>query len=153
MSTAIVNLSVPERPWVPRSTPLTIGKDVLELLTTSMYVDPMTLYREYIQNAADGIDEARALGILRSHPAGVVEISIDATTRTVRIRDNGIGVPGVDFERRLTAFGASSKRGTDARGFRGVGRLAGIGYCQELVLRSRYAGESDVNEMRWIVGR
>ena len=149
MSSTIVSLSVPERPWIPRSTPLTIGKDVLELLTTSMYVDPMTLYREYIQNAADGIDEARALGILRPHPAGVVEISIDAPTRTVRIRDNGIGVPGVDFERRLTAFGASSKRGTDARGFRGVGRLVGIGYCQELVLRSRYAGESDVNEMRW----
>src|ERR1035441_5037982 len=72
------------RPWNPRTTPLTIGKDVLELLTTSMYVDPMTLYREYIQNAADGIDEARALGILRPHTAGVVDISIDATTRTVR---------------------------------------------------------------------
>lgn len=149
MSSAVITLNVPEQPWHPQLTPLTIGKDILELLTTSMYVDPMTLYREYIQNAADSIDDARALGVLAPHAAGVVEISVDATSRNVLIRDNGIGLPKVDFERRLTAFGASSKRGTDARGFRGVGRLAGIGYCQELILRSRYPGESDVNEMRW----
>ena len=46
---------------------------------------------------------------------------------------------------RLTAFGASKKRGKGSRGFRGVGRLAGIGYCQELVFRSRVPGESKVS--------
>ena len=44
---------------------IVIGKDVLELLSTSMYVDPMTIYREYVQNAADAIDEARAQDCLR----------------------------------------------------------------------------------------
>ena len=34
-----------------------IGKDILELLTGAMYVDPLTIYREYVQNAADAIDE------------------------------------------------------------------------------------------------
>ena len=38
-----------------------VGKDVLELLSTAMYVDPLTIYREYVQNAADAIDEARRL--------------------------------------------------------------------------------------------
>ncbi len=41
---------------------ITIGKDVLELLSSAMYVDPLTIYREYVQNAADAIDEIRANG-------------------------------------------------------------------------------------------
>ncbi len=35
-----------------------VGKDILELISVSMYVDPLTLYREYIQNATDAIDLA-----------------------------------------------------------------------------------------------
>jgi hypothetical protein len=36
-----------------------IGKDVIEILTSGMYVSPVTVYREYIQNAADSIGAAR----------------------------------------------------------------------------------------------
>jgi hypothetical protein len=41
------------------------------------------------------------------------------------------------------------KRGAGARGFRGVGRLAGLGYCQELTFRSRTVGDTRVSIMRW----
>lgn len=126
-----------------------IGKDVLELVSSAMYVDPMTVYREYIQNSADAIDEARRKSILHAADAGRVEISIDPDARSVRIRDNGIGVPSRNFVRRLTALGASAKRGTAARGFRGVGRLAGLGYAQFLVFRTRVSGERAVSEMTW----
>jgi hypothetical protein len=61
----------------------------------------------------------------------VVEIELDLGKRTVRIRDNGTGIRAADFETRMTSFGASAKRSTNARGFRGVGRLSGLGYCQE----------------------
>jgi molecular chaperone HtpG len=125
-----------------------IGKDILELLSTSMYVDPMTIYREYIQNAADAIDEARDRGLLGVEK-GSVEIHIDAAARSIRIRDNGTGVEWPHFAERLGNLGASIKRGTHARGFRGVGRLAGLGYCQELIFRSRSEGESLVSELRW----
>ena len=37
---------------------LLIGKYTLESLTSGLYVSPLDLYREYIQNAADSIDEA-----------------------------------------------------------------------------------------------
>src|SRR3546814_19617948 len=30
-----------------------IGKDILELLSSAMYTDPLTIYREYVQNPAD----------------------------------------------------------------------------------------------------
>ena len=131
-----------------------VGKDVLELLSSAMYLDPLTIYREYIQNAADAIDDAVSAGLITKAHGGKVEIflSPDAQgvdARTIRIRDNGIGVSSAQFVDRLTALGGSQKRGTNSRGFRGVGRLAGLGYCQELVFRSKAAGEPKVSELQW----
>ena len=128
---------------------IVIGKDVLELVSSAMYIDPMTVYREYIQNAADAVDAARAAGALTAGEPGRVDISVDAGTRTVKIRDNGCGVSFQDFGQKLTALGGSAKRGTATRGFRGVGRLAGLGYAQELTFRSRVPAESDVSQLRW----
>jgi len=128
---------------------ITIGKDVLELLSSSMYKEPLTIYREYIQNAADAIDEARSAGVLGLEHETRIEINLDPDGRKIRIRDNGIGINSKDFASRMTAFGASKKRGSEARGFRGVGRLAGLGVCQELVFRSRAKNEILVNELSW----
>ncbi len=135
--------------WEAGSSDILVGKDILELLSSSMYVDPLTIYREYVQNAADAIDEARLRGLLGVGEAGRVDLDLDPAARSVRIRDNGTGLKWSAFEGRLTAFGASPKRGSRARGFRGVGRLSGLGYCQELVFRSRVEGESHVSELRW----
>lgn len=126
-----------------------VGKDVLELISSAMYLDPMTVYREYVQNAADSIDLAKRQGLLDPSLPGRVDIDFDSPSRTVRIRDNGTGISSADFVQRLSAIGASTKRGTDSRGFRGVGRLAGLGYAQELIFRSRVEGESTVSELRW----
>lgn len=135
--------------WTSGLDSIVIGKDVLELLSTSMYVDPMTIYREYVQNAADAIDEARAKGLLPPTEPGRVMIDTDVATRSIRIQDNGTGIPWSRFARQLTSIGASAKRGSKARGFRGVGRLAGLGYCQEVIFRSRTSPESLVSELRW----
>ena len=40
-----------------------VGKDLLELLSSTMYVDPLTIYREFIQNATDAIDKADEEGL------------------------------------------------------------------------------------------
>src|SRR5262245_54169699 len=113
-----------------------VGKDVLELLSSSMYVNTLSIYREYVQNAADSIEEATALGLLTPRESGRVDILLDPDKRVVRIRDNGTGIDRAAFIKTLVNLGASRKRGTKARGFRGVGRLAGLGYCRELVFRS-----------------
>lgn len=134
--------------WIPVAERPIIGKDILELLSSSMYVNPLSIYREYIQNAADSIDDARRLEILPLG-AGRVDITVDHQLRKVRIRDNGTGLPSDEFVDRLVAFGASRKRGSYARGFRGVGRLAGLGYCQELIFRSRVKDQAKVCELRW----
>ena len=126
-----------------------IGRDVLELVSSAMYIDPMTVYREYIQNAADAIDDARRSGILDTAELSKVSIDIDSASRSIRIRDNGTGVANSEFSRKMAALGASGKRGTTARGFRGVGRLAGLGYAQELIFRSKARGDSAVGELTW----
>ena len=126
-----------------------VGKDVLELLSISMYVNPLVIYREYVQNATDAIDDAVTSGLLSSVDDGLIEISLDHIDRRVVIRDNGTGVPNTEFAARMLSFGASRKRGTDARGFRGVGRLAGLGNVQTLVFRSRALGDTRVMEATW----
>ncbi len=126
-----------------------IGKDILELLSSAMYIDPLSIYREYVQNAADAIDDAREAGVLAASTPGEVRIMMDADARTVRLRDNGSGIPTADAARVLLSIGASGKRGRKARGFRGIGRLAGLAYCRELVFRTRAAGDAQVAELRW----
>ncbi|MBB3455232.1 molecular chaperone HtpG [Rhizobium sp. BK313] len=128
---------------------VTIGRDVLELVSSAMYIDPMTIYREYVQNSADAIDDARSNGLLSVEEDGKVLITIDPATRSIRIRDNGAGLTNAEFSRKMAALGASGKRGTNARGFRGVGRLAGLGYAQELIFRSRTASDATVAELTW----
>lgn len=128
---------------------IVIGKDILELVSAAMYLDPLTVVREYVQNAVDAIDEAEGAGLYAGKEKPRVDIVVDLAERKLQIRDNGIGVNNAGFARRLTAFGASKKRGSRARGFRGVGRLSGLGYCQELIFRSRSHGDSHVLELAW----
>jgi len=133
----------------PKIDDIKVGKDILELLSSSMYVDPMSIYREYIQNAADAIDDAEADGFYSRGRAGKVDINIDPVGRIISIRDNGTGITQKKAVTTLLAFGGSSKRGTSARGFRGVGRLAGLGYCQKLTFRTKAAGEKRVTQLHW----
>jgi molecular chaperone HtpG len=134
-----------EPKWESGPDDILLGVDVIELVSSSMYVDPLTAYREYVQNAADAIDDAREQGL----QAGRIDITIDPVIRTVRIRDDGTGLSQRNFVRRMTAFGASDKRHQQRRGFRGVGRLAALGRCQELIFRSQAGGENLVSELRW----
>lgn len=128
---------------------IVLGKDIFELLTSAMYVDPLSIYREYIQNAADSIDQAQDAGLYGRANRPVIEVLLDQGTRNATIRDNGAGIATSSFIKTLTAIGGSGKRGTTARGFRGVGRLAGLGYCQEMILRTKAYGETHVNTMHW----
>lgn len=138
-----------EATWEHGPSDVVLGVDIIELVSSSLYVDPLSAYREYIQNAADAIDDARTEGTLSPKSVGRIDITIDTVARSVRIRDNGTGLGGQDFVKRLTAFGASQKRGKQRRGFRGVGRLAAIGYCQELLFRSRTGAGQPIRELRW----
>ena len=128
-----------------------IGKDILELVTSAMYISPLTIYREYIQNSSDAIELAQKQKILNNISEGRIDININTTERILKIRDNGIGINKEEFSKILTSFGNSPKRGTNARGFRGIGRLAGLAYCQELIFRSSSNKDNIVREITVII--
>lgn len=119
---------------------LIIGKYTLESLTNGMYASPLDMYREYVQNAVDSLDEAFANGIELPDKLSI-DITIDAENRVITIRDNGVGVPAETASETLLDIGNSQKSRMTSRGFRGIGRLAGLSYCDKLTFRTSVKGE------------
>lgn len=112
-----------------------IGKKVIETLTTGMYEDYRFIYREYIQNSADQIDKAIQEGLIRKED-GAIHILIDNEKRTIVIEDNATGIQSNQVLHRLRDIAESiKKRGVD-KGFRGIGRLGGVRIQQKVNLRS-----------------
>lgn len=112
-----------------------IGKHALESLTTGMYADPFVIFREYIQNAADAIDEALNRKIL-DYGDDRIEVVLSPIDRKIAIKDNGVGISITEAEKALISIGNSKKAQGNARGFRGIGRLAALGYCGKLVFET-----------------
>lgn len=119
---------------------LIIGKYTLESLTNGMYSSPLDLYREYIQNAVDSIDEAIEKGLLIDSQAKI-NIFIDNEQTQITIRDNGTGISVSRALQALIDIGNSKKSQGKNRGFRGIGRLAGLGYCDTLSFITSACGE------------
>ena len=117
------------------------GKFLLEILTKGMYSNPMHIYREYIQNATDAIDAAVQAGLIQMSQA-VIHITVNVGNHSIVIRDNGTGIPSDVAMTRLLNVGASGKDGISERGFRGIGRLGGLAYADEVRFITSAAGES-----------
>ena len=123
-----------------------IGKDVIESLTIGMYDDSRFIYREYIQNAADQIDKARQQGLVTE---GEIHISIDADKKIISIEDDATGIEQKKVVEILKNIAQSTKqRGVD-KGFRGIGRLGGLGYCNRLIFETSFKGEAVKSIMTW----
>ena len=61
-----------------------IGKNIIENLTTGMYENSYTVYREYIQNAADSIDNAITSGLLKKYEAFIdIDINMIAIVEVI----------------------------------------------------------------------
>jgi len=125
-----------------------IGKNILENLTTGMYSESKTIFREYIQNACDQIDLAISEGILDSDDA-LVEIYIENKNRRIVIEDNATGISKDVFQQQLGDIANSDKQIGKDKGFRGIGRLSGLAYCSKLVFTTSYKGESEKSVMTW----
>ena len=119
---------------------LVIGKYTLESLTNGMYSSPLDLYREYVQNAVDSIDAAIADHLERPEYFEIA-INLDHEKNVLSIFDNGRGISRERAVSTLIDIGNSSKQRTQNRGFRGIGRLAGLGYCEELIFSTSFSGE------------
>lgn len=122
------------------------GKFLLEILTKGMYSNPLHVYREYIQNSADAIDNAIADRLLSASEAAI-HIQLSTAERKIIINDNGVGISAKIAKSKLMDIGASDKDGVSERGFRGIGRLAGLAYADEVVFITSSVGENQKTVM------
>lgn len=127
------------------TTPLTItpffGSFVLETLTVGMYGESRNAIREYVQNGFDSIQKAVKLKLI-DQEEGLIQIEMPADRSSLTIRDNGAGIPAKSAVQILTNIGASTKSHTTEAGFRGIGRLAGIGFTERLTFTTKAKGET-----------
>ena len=118
-----------------------VGKFTLESLTTGMYSDPQIVYREYIQNSVDALEYACETGIIEKQGMRI-DILVDKQARTITIRDNGSGIEQSKAQGTLLNIGSSNKRHSKNRGFRGIGRLGGMSYCNTLIFTTSAENET-----------
>ena len=121
-----------------------IGSDLIMSLSVGLYTNPLDVYRELIQNATDAYQEA---GIASGE--GIINIEIDRANRRISVQDRATGLTEQQMLKSLFSIGNSLKRGKQLRGFRGIGRLATLGYCKKLIFRSRNSAKSKVVEIIW----
>lgn len=122
------------------------GMYLLENLTSGMYNDPLSIYREYIQNAVDSIDMSLTKG---SNVPTAVHITLDPFKKQITIRDNGIGIPSEIAEEVLSSIGSSNKNDQTLRGFRGIGRLGGIAFSDKAIFKTKAPGENIESIQIW----
>ena len=124
------------------------GKKILNTLTTGMYKNAMFIYREYIQNAADAIDDAMEQGLIC--PEGFqIHVKVDSRKRDISIEDNATGIPQDVVRETLGNVGDSKKDPKKKKGFIGIGRLGGLGYCERVVFETSYIGEESKTISVW----
>ena len=120
-----------------------IGTGILGLVITAMYDNPLAIYREYIQNSTD------AIAGMAASTEGKVEITIDPSERRLKIWDNGPGLSSDDAPQQLVPIGRSNKQMGSDRGFRGVGRLAGLAFAETVTFTTRARRDEMVTRVTW----
>ncbi len=124
-----------------------IGKNAIENLTRGMYEDSKIIYREYIQNAADQIDYAVKNSLFNEEL--FIDIRINKNGRNITIKDNATGVRQDMIESILAYVADSDKIKGEAKGFRGIGRLGGLAYCEKMRFITTSKGENQRVIMNW----
>ncbi|MBX3625801.1 MAG: molecular chaperone HtpG [Rhizobacter sp.] len=141
-------------------------KQILHLVTHSLYSNKEIFLRELVSNASDACDKLRfeALnnaGLYEDAPNLEVRVSFDKAAKTITIRDNGIGLSA---EEAVANLGTIAKSGTrefmaklegdqkkDAQliGQFGVGFYSGFIVADRITVESRRAGAKAEEGVRW----
>lgn len=124
-----------------------VGKNLISMLMFQMYGDSKLIYREYVQNSRDAINEAVNSGVLSKITEGRISITINKAERIIIIEDNGTGVSINNVEAELLDIADSSKDGETSAGQFGIGRLVGGYFCRKLSFKTSYQGEDVSSEI------
>ena len=122
------------------------GVGTLGLALGKLYTDPSVIYREYIQNACDGLELALTNELITDNEA-VISIQIDKNE--ISIKDRGIGVSVTDIGPRLVDPGNSVKYKDNLIGQYGIGRLIAAQYCEKIIFETSYYMENQKTILTW----
>lgn len=123
---------------------LGIGIRLLETLTSALYEDPIVLFREYVQNSIDSFNRGKVADEFK------IDININENDRVITILDNGNGIAKSNFYKQMSMIAGSDKFGEiDQIGFRGIGRLSAMPFCDELIFINKASGENTLQKFTW----
>ena len=91
-------------------------RQILNLVTHSLYSDREIFLRELISNASDALDKIRFVGLQRDDLRAIegdpaIRLSFDAEAGTITIEDDGIGLTEEEASEHL---GTIARSGTSA---------------------------------------
>src|SRR5436190_19225482 len=141
-------------------------KQILHLVTHSLYSNKEIFLRELVSNASDACDKLRFEALNKSElyedqPNLEVRVAFDAEAKRIVITDNGIGLSA---EEAVANLGTIAKSGTrefmaalqgdqkkDANliGQFGVGFYSGFIVADRITVESRRAGAKPDDGVRW----
>ena len=142
-------------------------KQILHLVTHSLYSNKEIFLRELVSNASDACDKLRfeALdtpALFEDAPELKVQVTFDAEKKTVSIRDNGIGMSAEEAVEHLGTIAKSGTREFMAKlegeqkkdanliGQFGVGFYSGFIVADRITVETRRAGLSAELGVRWM---
>ncbi len=141
-------------------------KQILHLVTHSLYSNKEIFLRELISNASDACDKLRfeALNhaaLYEDAPNLEVRVAFDPEAKTITITDNGIGLSADEAVANLgtiaksgtrefmSALEGDQKKDAQLIGQFGVGFYSGFIVADRIVVESRRAGASVDEGVRW----
>ena len=141
-------------------------KQILHLVTHSLYSNKEIFLRELVSNASDACDKLRfeALNdaaLLEDTPNLEVRVSFDVDAKTITITDNGIGLSADEAVANLgtiaksgtrefmSALEGDQKKDAQLIGQFGVGFYSGFIVADRIVVESRRAGVPAEQGVRW----
>ncbi len=141
-------------------------KQILHLVTHSLYSNKEIFLRELISNASDACDKLRfeALNkpeLYEDQPNLEVRVSFDPAAKTITIVDNGIGLSSAEAVANLgtiaksgtrefmAALEGDQKKNAQLIGQFGVGFYSGFIVADRITVESRRAGLPTEEGVRW----
>ncbi len=141
-------------------------KHLLNLMIHSLYSNKEIFLRELISNASDAADKLRfeALskdGLYENDSDLKIRVEFDKENRTVTVKDNGIGMTREEVQDSIGTIAKSGTKqffesltGDEAKDSQLIGQF-GVGFyssfivADKVTLRTRKAGESKEQGVRW----
>jgi molecular chaperone HtpG len=141
-------------------------KQILHLVTHSLYSNKEIFLRELVSNASDACDKLRfeALDkpeLYEDQPTLQIQLLVDAEAKTLTIRDNGVGMSAEEAAQHLgtiaksgtrefmAALDGEKKKDASLIGQFGVGFYSGFIVADRITVESRRAGLPANEGVRW----